>query len=152
MTEATTTSFRRISGGYSHCTVCSRPLSDHVSMAVGMGPICRENSGPRIDDLFDTRSDFDATVEGDFILIVDLILGGKSVTNDADLVVQDLMRRGILRDGSRLIYRDTMGLWAEMLHSTGQFNAFAPIADRPVTDRDEALALTRARYRHLGIA
>ncbi len=152
MTQTNTHSFRRMPGGYTHCTVCSRPLSDHVSMSVGMGPICRQNAGPPIEDLFNSRSDFEATVEGDIVLVVDLDLGGKSVTNDAVLVIQDLIVRGILADYRRVIYRDSMGLWSEILHRDGAFSTFAPIADRPVKDRDEALALTRARYRHLGIA
>lgn len=144
-----TTTFSSSVGGYTHCKVCRRPLSDHLSMKVGMGPICRENAGTQAEDLFSIRSDFMVEVEDRIVLVMDLDLGGRSVTNDATHVVDDLVRRGILSDGMRLIYRDSNGEWSEMLHRGGQFSTFASLATRDIKDRDEAVALTRERYRHL---
>lgn len=148
-TKATIPTIFRTVGAHTHCKVYARPLSDHVSMQVGMGPVCRANAGPPIEDLFNSRSDFEVEVEGKIVTVIDLNLGGRSVTTDAEGVVMDLCRRGILQPGMRLIYRDSTGRWDEMLWIHNQFSAFAPITNRLVTDRDEALALTRERYRHL---
>lgn len=53
-------------------------------------------------------------VDSDKVFLIDLNLPGtKSVTNDADLVWDDIQK---LYPGKRIIYRDTMGRWDEMIN------------------------------------
>lgn len=53
-------------------------------------------------------------VEEDRVFIVDLDLGKKSVTNDSDFVYDELRKAF---PGKRIIYRDTMGRWDEIIRS-----------------------------------
>ena len=48
----------------------------------------------------------------------------KSVTNDAEAVCFVLNQK---YPGFRIIYRDTMGKWDELVHEDGKFIRFAPI-------------------------
>ena len=50
-------------------------------------------------------------VDQDRVFLVDLDLGGKSVTNDAEAVCEEMQAAYL---GRRVIYRDTMGRWDEM--------------------------------------
>ena len=59
----------------------------------------------------------------DLVFIVDLDRG-KSVTNDAENVVKELLRTH--SPEKRFIYRDTTGYWDELCHKDGQFSGFAP--------------------------
>jgi hypothetical protein len=62
--------------------------------------------------------------------------GGKSITNDADNVVEDLSRAGFLTSGARVIYLDSCGVWDELVVRDGRFFGFQSIGAR---DRSEAL-------------
>jgi hypothetical protein len=86
------------------------------------------------------RSVYSLTVHGDVIAIVDHCQG-KSVTNDAENVIADLAARFDLAK-CRVIYRDSMGTWDQMLvDRTGHFAGFSSLNAR---DLPEALAkLTR---------
>lgn len=55
------------------------------------------------------------------IWIVD-VGGVKSVTNDAERVCEELNR---LHPGHRIIYRDSMKHWDELVHLDGHFNHYA---------------------------
>jgi hypothetical protein len=80
------------------------------------------------------------TVPG-FVLLEDRGTG-KTITNDAEGVVAWLAEAGCLAGNPRILYRDTDGMWDELLHAAGRFAGFAPIraATRPA-------ALERARGR-----
>ena len=56
-------------------------------------------------------ADYTYTVEGSVIAIVDLDLGNRSVTNDMELVLDEI--RAELGDlaGYSVIYQDSMGRW-----------------------------------------
>lgn len=58
------------------------------------------------------------------LAIVDADNGRRSITNDAAVVVRELMPN--LSD-KRLIYRDTDGRWDEILHAAGEFVGFKHI-------------------------
>ncbi|BCH12006.1 hypothetical protein MesoLj131c_62640 [Mesorhizobium sp. 131-3-5] len=59
--------------------------------------------------------------------------GSMSVTNDAERVVQECL--GIYGE-RRIIYRDSEGEWAELLHTGIQFRGFAPFeGDIPGQER-----------------
>ena len=60
-----------------------------------------------------THSDFEIVrVESDRIFIVDLDLGNRSVTNDAEYVY-DLLSKNF--PNKRIIYRDSMRSWSEIV-------------------------------------
>ena len=48
--------------------------------------------------------------------------GGPSVTNDAERVVAEVTAE---HPSKRIVYRDTMGHWDELMHCHGIFAAFA---------------------------
>lgn len=48
---------------------------------------------------------------------------GMSITNDAEAVVEDVLRQ---YPDHRIIYRDTMGQWDELVHWNGKFSVFKP--------------------------
>ena len=86
------------------------------------------------------RSVYSRTVYGNVIAIIDYDQG-KSVTKDADNVIADLAADFDL-SRYRVIYRDTRGIWDELLvDRTGHFAGFSSINER---DLPAALAkLTR---------
>jgi hypothetical protein len=63
---------------------------------------------------------------------------GKSITNDAENVIEDLCRLGFfeLCPRFRVIYLDTSGVWDELLVHDGKFAGFQPIG---LCDRAEAI-------------
>lgn len=73
------------------------------------------------------RSDYAWRASEVAVYIVDLNLGGRSVTNDAEEVCADFVRRGLL-PGRRLVYRDSMKSWS-VLHTKadGSFDRFGPL-------------------------
>jgi hypothetical protein len=58
----------------------------------------------------------------DTVRIVDMD-HGKSVTNDAENVVEELYKQ---YGNRRFIYLDTMGRWDELAHDNGKFTGFRP--------------------------
>jgi hypothetical protein len=87
------------------------------------------------------RSVYSRTVHGNVIAIIDHDQG-RSVTNDADNVIDDLTRQGFDLARYHVIYRDTRGIWDQLLvDRTGRFAGFSCINER---DLSAALArLTR---------
>jgi hypothetical protein len=66
------------------------------------------------------RSDYEVVrVEEDRVFIVDLDLGGKSVTNDAEEVFKEIKFHF---PGKRLIYRDSLSNWDEIIEDTHWIN------------------------------
>jgi hypothetical protein len=71
------------------------------------------------------RSIYSRAVYGNVIAIIDHA-EGKSVTNDAENVIADLIRRGFDLSQYRVIYKDTRGIWVQMLvDRTGHFAGFS---------------------------
>lgn len=92
-----------------------------------------------------TRSSYsEMAVMHGFVFITDNCRpGSMSVTNDAERVVQECL--GIYGE-RRIIYRDSEGEWAELLHTGIQFRGFAPYTDRtPDEDAARATAFSQAR-------
>jgi hypothetical protein len=72
------------------------------------------------------------TVHGDVIAIIDHDQG-KNVTNDAESVIADLAACFDLSK-YRVIYRDTRGIWDQMLvDRTDRFASFTSINERDLT-------------------
>jgi hypothetical protein len=129
----------------SACKVCSKPITDPTSVETGMGPICRiglkaATATERTLDLFGARSCYTCELVSDVIVIEDLDRGGKSVTNDADEIVHDLAENGFDLSCYRVIYKDSMGIFDEIVIRAGRFVGFRSINERT---RDAALAKIR---------
>lgn len=128
------------------CSCCGKPLSDPISMEIGMGPVCRQNiklleAANNTRNLFGDRADYDYTVEDGLICIVDNDRG-PSVTNDVHEVIGDLMRDGLDLAKLRVIYRDSMGIWDEIVVSNGQFAGFKSLNCRQKAEaKQKALLL-----------
>jgi hypothetical protein len=66
----------------------------------------------------------DLNPEEGIVFIVDTDHGDRpSVTNDAERVVMVLNKQ---YPGHRILYRDTMGHWDELVHKDGNFLGFKP--------------------------
>jgi hypothetical protein len=61
---------------------------------------------------------------------------GRSITNDAEAVIADLVRAGYDLRNDRVIYCDTRGVWDELLVTDGTFSGFESIND---TELDAAI-------------
>lgn len=78
----------------------------------------------------------------DVVVVVDQRTG-RSVTNDAETVIADLVAAGVPGDGSvSVIYQDSIGRWDGLAVTDGQFAGFYPLG---MDATDEALAVRRAR-------
>ena len=60
------------------------------------------------------RSVYSRAVHGNVIAIIDHD-SGRSVTNDADNVIADLVSRGFDLSRYHVIYKDTRGIWDQIL-------------------------------------
>lgn len=61
----------------------------------------------------------------DAILVTDLcVRGARSVTNDAEKVVADVVQQ---YGDKRIFYCDSTTTWDELVHKNGVFDQFAPI-------------------------
>ncbi len=78
------------------------------------------------------------TVPG-FVFLEDLGTG-MTITNDAEQVVRWLAETGVLDGALRVLYRDSLGTWDELLQKDGRFAGFAPV-NAPT--RELALAAAR---------
>lgn len=64
----------------------------------------------------------------DVLCLADLNVEGRpSLTNDAERVIEDLVGHGFDLATSRVIYRDSMGVWDEMLVREQRFAGFASL-------------------------
>lgn len=85
-------------------------------------------------NFYGPRAVYSFTVENGVICIIDHD-EGKSVTNDAENVIADLVKQGIDVDTQPVIYRDTRGIWDQLLVKNGRFYTF-----KSVNERDKELA------------
>jgi hypothetical protein len=85
------------------------------------------------------QSSFEVVLANQQVVAIRDLDAGRSVTNDAERVVSVLHREGMLRS-QRLLYRDTMGDWDELLHDgKGRFTGFQSVGARNLE-----VALTKA--------
>ena len=75
------------------------------------------------------------------VCIIDADCGGRSVTNDADNVIADLMGEGVDLHKHPVIYRDSERVWDRLLVVDGRFAGFAPLN---VKDQGEAIEKLRS--------
>lgn len=126
----------------STCRVCGKPLTDALSVETGVGPVCRiaeklrTVDGRQMDLFGNERSTYTYEMVGDVICIIDHDKG-HTVTNDASEVVQDLVECGHDLSRMRVVYRDTTGVWDELVVANGAFAGFRSVGKR---DRADAVA------------
>lgn len=111
------------------CKRCGRQLKTLKSIKRGYGPVCAQLEGKSDNqDEGNNASQYDVVATSvDAVVIKDVGVHCKSVTNDAENVVSRLAH---MLAGRRLYYFDTMGNLDEILIKNGQFNGFAPGPDR----------------------
>ena len=73
-------------------------------------------------------------LHADFLGIADANRGGRSITNDAERVVTELLATQQLLPHQRLLYRDTLGRWDELVHDGRRFTAFRHIGGDSFVD------------------
>lgn len=95
-----------------NCVKCGKPLTDPISIAHKLGPVCRLNKkmeNMNNGNLFAARAEYTYDVEGSMLWIEDK--GGlKSVTNDIENILVDI---AMIQDISKkkIMYKDTDGIW-----------------------------------------
>jgi hypothetical protein len=92
------------------------------------------------------RAHYSITIHDGNVVALVGVGQGKTITNDAEYVVNDLREWGFFREvpSFRVIYRDTSGVWDELLVRDGRFDGFQAIG---VSERSDALAWLRANPR-----
>ncbi len=63
----------------------------------------------------------------DFVGIADANQGGRNVTDDAERVVTELLATQQLLPHQRLLYRDALDCWDELVHDRRRFTGFRHI-------------------------
>lgn len=116
------------------CRCCGKALTDPVSIALEIGPVCRVNLKIKeltnmTESLFGPRSDYSYRIDGDVIAITDNDKG-RSVTNDVPNVLADLVKEGIDLSQYKIMYRDTSGIWDGIAHDGNAFTAIFPLTER----------------------
>jgi len=119
------------------CRVCGRQLKNLNSIISGIGPVCggkyhapkrkKKKDDNRERGLFDNHAEYDVirdTAEYVFILDVGGNAGKRTVTNDADFIIQDLSDFIDNFQNKRVFYTDTDGRIDEMLHNGNHFTTF----------------------------
>lgn len=104
----------------STCSKCGKPLTDPISIDLGMGPKCRILYKTLAlmagENLFANRSEYSYSIRGKVIIIQDL--GGfRSVTNDMPNILNDLREEGFDLSLWHIIYRDSQGVWDGVIPS-----------------------------------
>lgn len=118
------------------CSRCHRPLKDPTAT---IGPVCATKLDRAGGDTA-MRASYSTEIRDEFVLVIDHDQG-KSVTNDAENVIADLYRAGLLATGRRVLYRDTDGRWDELRYDGVRFTGFGAIGG---TSPEVAIARARA--------
>lgn len=115
------------SGPGSVCGICGRPLTNPASVAAGIGPVCAGKGHGIINKGEIEMKGANYTVSEQAVaIVVEDLNTGRSVTNSADEVIEDLRARGL--DLTKpVIYRDTMGQWDMLRVAEGRFAGFVPL-------------------------
>jgi hypothetical protein len=115
---------KAIVGAY--CGVCNRPLSDPVSIKIGIGPVCRAKELKQgVLDFMHAETKLAKHERGRYIFVRDIGHNvGRSVTNDAEYIVGQLYLEFGITDETRIFYEDSDGSIDELLHNGKQFSGF----------------------------
>lgn len=102
------------------CSICKKPLSDPISVEIGIGPVCRmsrkiKQRDDRNPKLFGNIAKYSWGIDGRIIWIKDENQDHRSVTNDAENVLTEIAGEldGELTD-YLVMYQDSEGIWDEI--------------------------------------
>jgi hypothetical protein len=111
--------------GQSNCEICGKPLSNFVSVKLGIGPICRRKEGQQMTLPFENHAEYEIkTANSKFIYIEDLGHNQfKTVTNDVEFILARLKENYEI-ENQRIFYRDSSGDIDEIVHKKGVFKGF----------------------------
>jgi hypothetical protein len=89
------------------------------------------------------RAKYSVELRDGILVLVDANAGDRSITNDAEAVIADLAQQYDLAfTNYAVIYRDTDGIWDELVHADGRFAGFQPLRQ---TELDAAIAIIKSR-------
>lgn len=127
-----------------HCSICGRGLRNPVSVTIGIGPVCRSRLKVcRSEGSFDMfMPDFSYHIHDGVLIIEDLNLGGLSVTNGAEAVINRIGLDGDAFLELPVIYRDTEGRYDRILVENGKFAGFTML---DAGSESEALEIIKGR-------
>jgi hypothetical protein len=102
------------------CRICSRLLKNPVSIELGIGPVCRAKNNTMQGEFDFMKAEWEVLKHesGKYIFIRDIgHNSGRSVTNDAEYVIEQLYIEEEITDETRIFYEDSEGMVDEILHS-----------------------------------
>jgi hypothetical protein len=111
--------------GHNSCEVCGKPLSNFVSVKLGIGPVCRGKGQAQMRLPFEDHAGYEVIADNaQFIYLEDSGHNQfKTVTNDAEYVLSKLNEEyGI--GNKRIFYKDSSGEIDEIVHKNGIFTGF----------------------------
>jgi hypothetical protein len=93
---------------------------------MGIGPVCRaRNNRQEVFDFMHAKIETLKHERGKYIFVRDIgHLTGRSVTNDAEYIVNQLYLEFDITDDTRIFYEDSDGQIDELLHSGKKFKGF----------------------------
>lgn len=94
------------------CNKCGRPLTDAISIAHKLGPVCRVNKkleGMGSGNLFAMRAEYNYKIDDNLVYIEDTG-GWKSVTNDMENVLADIAKDNKI-SCKKIMHKDSDGIW-----------------------------------------
>lgn len=111
------------------CRVCGRNLKNPLSIELGIGPVCRgkytiKGKQGELDFMHAEikvlkRGPLD---DGEYIYVLDIGHNtGRSVTNDAEFIIEKLYDEYGIADRTRIFYQDSQGEIDEIKHSGRKF-------------------------------
>lgn len=126
------------------CRKCGKTLTNPVSIEIGMGAICRMSNklmdkNEKTENMFASRSEYDYKLDGNIIAIEDR-KGMKSVTNDIENVLSDIMKlentNSAFFTDKRIIYKDSDGIWDEVRLQIEERGIITKVTFHPITEMD----------------
>jgi hypothetical protein len=95
---------------------------------MGIGPVCRaKDNRQREFDFMHAKTELLKHERGKYIFVRDIgHCSGRSVTNDAEYVVEQLYLEFGISDETRIFYEDSEGDIDEIVHSGKNFRSFKP--------------------------
>ena len=110
----------------SHCRICHKQLSNPFSVKMGIGPVCRAKYNKQeVFNFMHAKIDVLKHERGKYIFVRDVVhVTGRSVTNDAEYIVEQLYLDFDITDDTRIFYEDSDGQIDELLHAGKRFKDF----------------------------
>jgi hypothetical protein len=109
-----------------HCSVCKRALRNPLSVKLGIGPVCRarENQQEEFDFMY-AKIQLLKHERGKYIFVRDIgHFTERTVTNDAEYIVEQLYLEFGITDETRIFYEDSERRIDELLHIGARFHGF----------------------------